>query len=97
MRPCPFTLNNCWVVPFVRAARSLKNDLVNWFPNAGVSQNHLESFQNTESWDPVLKILIADAWNAGWKSQFLKIDLGRDGQQADWETLGLVQPSHFTH
>lgn len=29
--------------------------------------SHLEKFQNTEYWDPLLKILICHVWNAYWE------------------------------
>lgn len=70
---------------------AFKNDLVTWFPDAGLYQKHLDSFQNIELWDPLLKILISKMWNAGWKWQFLKIGLDHAIQQIG-ELLGESEP-----
>lgn len=47
----------------------------------GTWKRHLENFQNTECWAPLLKILISHVWNADWKSLSVKIDLDREGRQ----------------
>lgn len=52
--------------------------------------SHLEKFQNTEYWDPLLKILICHVWNAYWKSLSVKIDLDHDG----WHIGKLVVQSN---
>lgn len=75
----PFLLDN--YSSNARAARSLKKHVVPRFPDAGLYQRHLENFQNTECWAPLLKILISHVWNADWKSLSVKIDLDREGRQ----------------